>query len=86
MTIGDLKQRMNRDELQTWIAYIEENGPLNMALRIEAAIARAAVPFMGKQVTMKDLMPWPRAQEEPATLADTFALFKGLAKPNDRKH
>lgn len=86
MTIDELERRMSRAELQTWIAYIDENGPLNPAMRIEAAIARAAAPFMGRQVKPRDLMPWPKEPEQEASLAETFALFKGLAKPKDRKH
>lgn len=86
MTIGELERRMDRAELQTWIAYVDENGPLNIPLRIEAALARSTAPFMGRQVKPRDLMVWPKEPEQEASLAETFALFKGLAKPKDRKH
>lgn len=86
MTIEELEQRMSRAELQTWIAYIDENGPLNPSLRIEAAVARAVAPFMGRGVSVRELMPWPKEPEQEASLAETFALFKGLAKQKDRKH
>ena len=65
-TLGELKQMTNA-ELQIWVAYVEENGPLNPTLRMEAAIARAAAPFMGPKVKAKDLMPFPRIPEPEAT-------------------
>lgn len=49
-------------ELATWTAYVDENGPLNFALRVEAAVARAVTPFL-KRATFRDFMPWPRQPE-----------------------
>lgn len=89
MTLSDLQRRMSYQELQTWVAYVDENGPLNPALRIEGAIARAVSPFL-KNKTPKDLMVWPRVQEfelPPADMAAQLAAkFKGLAsQTNSRK-
>lgn len=49
-------------ELATWTEYVQENGPLNFALRMEAAVARAVTPFL-KRATFRDFMPWPRQPE-----------------------
>lgn len=89
MTLSDLQARMSYDELQTWVAYVDENGPLSPALRIEGAIARAVSPFL-KNTKLKDLMPWPRQAEvelPPKDMAAQLAAkFKGLAsQTNSRK-
>jgi hypothetical protein len=89
MTLSDLQARMSYDELQTWVAYVDENGPLNPALRLEGAVARAVAPFL-KNTKAKDLMPWPRQQEvelPPKDMAAQLAAkFKGLAsQTNSRK-
>lgn len=89
MTLSDLQRRMSYQELQTWVAYVDENGPLNPALRVEGAIARAVSPFL-KHTKPKDLMPWPRQPEielEAKDMAAQLAAkFKGLAsQTNSRK-
>jgi hypothetical protein len=68
MTLVELKARMTVDELSLWRAYVEENGPLFTPLRIESAVARAALPFL-RGAKMRDLMPWPR---EPARVLSTI--------------
>ena len=69
---------MPQDELQTWVAYVDENGPLNLALRIEAAVARVAAPFF-KQAKPRDFMPWPKQPEPEATPESVLLMFKSLA-------
>lgn len=72
--------------MNLWIAYIEENGPLNIALRVESAVARAVAPFL-KNVKPRDLMPWPRqAEQEMDTQEMASALmaqFQALARKTE---
>jgi hypothetical protein len=84
MTVGDLRQRMSREELNVWVAYVAENGPLNLALRIEGAVARALSAF-AKNTTPKDFMVWPIEAEPVATPEAAFALFKGLASRSKQR-
>lgn len=76
---------MPQDELNMWVAYVEENGPLNLPLRIESAIARAVTPFL-KGATPRDLMVWPKEPEKPADIHTVFAGFKNLASQRTRKN
>lgn len=69
---------MTNAELQTWVAYVEENGPLNQSLRMEAAIARAVSPFL-KNAKPRDLMPFPRLPEPEATPEMLMMMFKSAA-------
>lgn len=86
MTVGDIQRRMTNSELMGWVAYVEENGPLNPMIRMESAIARAVVPFM-RGVKPRDLMVWPKEQEPEASPESLAALFKSLAsKNNSRKN
>lgn len=86
MTTTDIRYRMPNDELLSWIAYVEENGPVNPMLRVDAAIARAVAPFI-KDAKPKDFMVWPKEPEQPTTPESVFAMFKNLAtKTNSRKH
>ena len=84
MTVGDLRRRMAQDELNLWVSYVEKNGPLNPMLRVEAAIARAASPFM-KGVKPKDLMIYPREPEVPASIEQVFGFFKSKAAEGRKK-
>lgn len=84
MTVSELKARMTQDELNTWVAYIEENGPLNQSLRMEASIARAVSPFL-KNTNPRDLMMWPRQPEKPASLKDVFGVLLTASKSGKRK-
>lgn len=69
---------MPQAELQVWASYVNENGPLNPSLRIEAAIARAVAPFI-KGSKARDFMPWPREPEPEATFDGLGTLFTNLA-------
>jgi hypothetical protein len=73
---------MSQEELNLWVAYVQENGPLNLALRIESAVARAVVPFL-KNAKPRDLMVWPREPEKVPDLEEMkvglFSMFKNLA-------
>lgn len=73
---------MSQEELNLWVAYVQENGPLNLALRIEAAVARAVAPFL-KNAKPRDLMVWPREPEKEPTLEELkvglTSMFKNLA-------
>lgn len=84
MTVGDLMRRMSQSELNLWVAYVEENGPLNPMLRVEAAIARAVSPFL-KGVKPKDLMIYPRETEQPVSIDAVFALLKSKSAANGKK-
>jgi hypothetical protein len=79
MTLGELKARMTHAELQTWAAYVECNGPLSIALRTDAAVARAVLPFL-KNAKMADFMPWPKEPEQEATPDAVFNMLRGLKK------
>jgi hypothetical protein len=85
MTVSELKERMSQDELNTWVAYVDENGPLNQSLRLEAAVARAISPFL-KNTKPRDLMVWPREPEEPASLKDVFGVLLTASKSRKRKN
>lgn len=71
MTVADLKERMTADELSGWIAYANEMGPLNLAWRIELAVARAFGKLHGGK-HVRDLMPWPKEPEQEATLENVM--------------
>lgn len=77
---------MSQAELNLWVAYVHENGPLNIALRIDAAIARGVARAVGG-IKPRELMPWPKEPEQEATPESVHALFKGLAaqKPKGTK-
>lgn len=67
-------------EFADWLAYEQEVGPLNLGLRLEAAIARAVRPFLkpGGEVD-RYLMPWPREREpDEPSIGDAFALLSRL--------
>ena len=85
MTLGDLRERMTQDELNTWVAYVDESGPPHLALRIESAIARAVAPFL-KNAKPRDLMPWPKEPEPEATPESAFLLFKNLSSKTRNPH
>ena len=74
---------MPESDIGMWRAYVEENGPLNLALRFDAAVARVAAPFF-KNVKPRQLMPWPREPEPEldakAMAAALYGTFSGLAK------
>lgn len=76
MTVSELDARMSRAEFQSWILYIEENGPVSPMLRIDAAIARAALPFLKKGTPMSALMPWPDHSKRVVTLAEAMKDWK----------
>lgn len=89
--MGELGQRMTQGELQTWVAYVEENGPLNPMLRMESMLARIASPFF-KNSKPKDWMIWPKIPEPELTPQEMahvlLAKMKGLAAQTkeSRKH
>lgn len=86
MTVGRLRQEMTQDELGLWVAYVDENGPLNPSLRVEAAIARIGSPFF-KNSKPRDFMPWPKEPERNASPDELAMMFKTLAtKTKARKH
>lgn len=80
MTVGELKRRMTTEELRGWELYAQEMGPLNVALRVEGAVARAVKPFL-KNATMRQLMIWPKEPEREATLEDFMSILKAAKKP-----
>jgi hypothetical protein len=85
MTLTEMGQRMTQGELQTWVAYVEENGPLNPMLRMEAMLAKIASPFF-KNSKPKDWMTWPRLPEPDATPEALLSMFKNLSAASKRKH
>jgi hypothetical protein len=76
---------MTMGELSTWEAYAMENGPLNFALRMEAAVGRAVSPFI-KNAKPRDFMPWPKEQEPEATPETLLLMLKNAATASKRKH
>ena len=76
---------MAQEELSLWVAYVDENGPLNPSLRIESAIARAVALFF-KGVKPRDLMPWPKEPEPEATPEAAFLLFKTAASQSRKRN
>lgn len=85
MTLTEMGQRMTQGELQTWVAYVEENGPLNPMLRMEAMLAKIAAPFF-KNSKPKDWMTWPRLPEPEATPETMLMALKNLSAASKRKH
>ena len=85
MTLTEMGQRMTQGELPTWVAYVEENGPLNPMLRMEAMLAKIASPFF-KNSKPKDWMTWPRLPEPDATPEALLSMFKNLSAASKRKH
>lgn len=85
MTVTDLRRRMTQSEFQTWMAYVEKNGPLNLMLRFESIIARSVSPFL-RNTKPRDLMVWPRVPEAEATPETLLAMFKNLSTASKRKH
>jgi len=85
MTAGELRERITNAELEMWLSYVEEYGPLNLALRFDSAVARA-MSSMSKEAKPRDFMPWPREPEPEATLEGLFGIFKKAATtPKARK-
>lgn len=74
---------MTQEELNTWVAYVEENGPLNPTLRFDAAVARVASRFL-RGVKPRDLMPWPREPEVAASIEEVFGVLTAAAKSNKK--
>ena len=85
MTVTELGQRMTQGELQMWVAYVEENGPLNPMLRMESMLARIASPFFKNSKPM-DWMIWPRIPEPEATPEMLLDFFKSRADATKRNH
>ncbi len=79
MTLAELQTRMTRQELGIWQVYVEQEGPLNMAQRIEAIVARAVTPFL-KNVTPKQFLIWPKEPEKVATNDNIIDFFKSIGK------
>jgi len=75
---------MTQEELNLWVAYVAENGPLNPSLRIESAVARAVAPFL-KNTKPRDLMPWPREPEQDASIDEVFGVLMAASKSKKRK-
>lgn len=87
MTVGELDQRMSQAELLSWVEYVKVNGPLNPMLRMEATIARAVVPFLGKNATVRKFMLWPREEEKVATAEDILGILqKAATQTKARNH
>jgi hypothetical protein len=92
MTVGELKNRITPHEVQGWMLYEKEYGPLHLGLRIERAIAQVFAPFFkdkaGKQLTMRDLMTWPlsKPEEEYAKPEDIMKLLGAVVKTKGKKN
>ncbi len=84
MTLEQLKE-VSQEEIQTWVAFVEENGPINPMLRMEAMLAKIASRFF-KNSKPKDWMTWPRLPEPEATPEALLSMFKNLSAASKRKH
>ena len=84
MTVGELKDRITRYEVEGWLLYEQEWGPLHLAVRFERAIAQIGAPFFkdeaGRPLKVQALMPWPKQEEKVATIEDVFGLLSGQGK------
>lgn len=69
---------MTQDELNLWVSYVDENGPVNPSLRVDAAVARALSKFI-RNSKPSDFMPWPRKPEPELTPEAAHLMFKNLA-------
>ena len=58
--------------------YRDKYGPFNLALRQDAAIARAMTRVVGGRV--RDFMPWPQEQEQEATLEGLMSILRSARK------
>lgn len=83
-TLGELRATVTQEELGVWVAYVEENGPLNESLRLESAVARAVAPFL-KHVKPRDLMVWPRKKEDGPDWNVMVARIKTAAAHNRKQ-
>lgn len=86
MTLAEMRQRMTDRELNIWQRYASRFGPLPLALRIEAAVARVAAPFF-KGVTPADFMPWPvedagdaATEDDDGTGMESITAAEALAR------
>lgn len=84
MTVAELSSRLSYAELLDWQTYADEMGPLHATTRIEWAVARAAAPFM-KDAKARDLAPWPKDSEEPATVDQVASFLTGLVAPKKKE-
>lgn len=84
MTVEELRYRITWHEIQGWVLFEEEFGPLHLALRIERAVAQAVQPFL-QNATVKDLMPWPKEPEKEATMADFMKILKASRKKRPKR-
>lgn len=69
---------MSHTEVLRWIDFRQKHGPLNPLHRFDAAIARAVAPFV--KGDKKLLMPWPKEDEQAASLEDVMGILKFSAK------
>lgn len=79
MTVGELKERMTTAERADWVRYVEEFGPLNLAWRIDYAVARAAAPFIGAG-SLQKLMVWPQQEDREASIEDVMGMLRAAKK------
>lgn len=79
MTVRQLTQAIDYDELRGWALFEEQYGPLHASIRVEGAIARAVIPFL-KDVTIEQMMLWPKKEEKVATAEDIFNILKAAKK------
>jgi len=75
---------MTYDELRGWELYVKQNGPLHLAIRIEAIIARAVSPFL-KNVSARRFMQWPVEEEKEATPEDLMAILRSAKVKKEPK-
>ena len=58
--------------------YREKYGPFNPMLRADAAMARVGCAMAGGN--MSDFMPWPKEEEQEATLEGVMAVLNAARK------
>lgn len=70
-TVAEARERLSWEELQSWMLYVKENGPLSVGQRLDYGLARIMLMLSGlagsktpKQ--LKDFLPayYTRAEEE----------------------
>lgn len=83
MPASEVRARVSYAEMRDWSMYADEMGPLNLAVRIEWAVARAVAPFL-KNVKPTELMAWPKAPDTPATPEEIMAALTNVARQNKK--
>ncbi|MDD0985809.1 phage tail assembly protein T [Pseudomonas shahriarae] len=82
-SVAEAKASLSYTEVLSWMAYVEQNGPLNLGLKIERGIALLATILNnvhGGKANFDDFMPKRGEPEEEASAQDLFALLQSVKR------